>query len=272
MTEKMSISAERQTALKTVAGRLADVWASAGIIEGFAKAEIPRDRKEAYFAQDHMAAQIGQPCTGWKIGATTAKMREIGGHEDIIPGRLFPSTTFFTNAHTLDIGDCPNVRVETEFGFQLLQDLPLRDTPWAAEEITPHLRLHPSLEIIGNRYQPPTADNPVLSLMSIADNGGCVAGVFGDPVENWQHIDFLNHPVSFTVDDHPASENFFGEARCEPAKAIADLANLLASRGLSLQKGDMLLTGASTIPQPVEKGSSLVADFGELGRIEMSFT
>lgn len=266
------ISEERQAALSAVAIRLAKVWAHAGTIDGFSESEIPRDRPEAYFAQDQMAELIGQPCTGWKIGATSVKMREMEGHEDIIPGRLFPSTTHFANNLTLAIGGCPNTRVETEFGFRLLQDLPLREAEWTAEEITPHMLLHPALEVIGNRFNKHDVDPATLSRMGIADNGGGVAGVFGNPVEDWQQVDFRNHPVSFIVDGGPPSENFLGEMRCEPAQAIADLANLLAARGLSLHKDAMLLTGAATVPQPVGQGSSLVADFGALGRIEMNFT
>ena len=98
------ISDERQAALRAVAIRLAEVWANAGTIDGFSETEIPRDRPEAYFIQDQMAELIGQPCTGWKIGATSVKMREMEGHEDIIPGRLFPSTTQFANNLTLAIG------------------------------------------------------------------------------------------------------------------------------------------------------------------------
>lgn len=266
------ISEERQTALTAVATRLAAVWARTGLIDGFAEEEIPRDRTEAYFAQDHLAALIGQPCSGWKIGATSAKMRELEGHEDILPGRLFPSITHFANELTLDIGECPNARVETEFGFRLLKDLPLREAAWTAEEIAPHILLHPSLEIIGNRFKRPDLDPAILSRMGIVDNGGCLAGLFGDPVEDWQGIDFQNHPVSFIVDDNPPAENFLGEMRCQPPQAIAELANLLATRGLFLPKDSMLLTGTATVPQPVKKGSSLVADFGTLGQLKMSFT
>ena len=266
------ISEDRKADLAALAERLAAAWQAAGVMVGPDEAETPRDRPEAYFVQDRMAQIIGAPCTGWKIGATSAKMREIDGHDDIIPGRLFPSITHFGNAKTLSLGYCPNPRVETEFGFRIDATLPLRDDPWTAVEVAPHLTLHPAFEIIGNRFTMPGASAPVLSLMGIADNGGGVAAVFGDAVEDWRGIDYRHHPISFRVDDRPESENFLGEMRCEPTQAVADLANLLAGRGYHLSEGDMVLTGAATVPQPVAKGSRLTADYGALGRLALDFT
>ncbi len=265
------IITERQTALTAVADRLAEAWAAADVIAGFTDDEIPQDRPEAYFIQDRMAERIGTPPFGWKIGASSAKMREIDGHEDIIPGRLFASNTFFSKMLTLDLGNCPNTKVEAEFGFRLTKDLPLRDEIWTGEEIASHLQLHPALEVIGNRFTPPLLPQPVLSLISVADNGNGVAGVFGDKVQDWQGIDFLKHPISLIVDDQVPAENFLGEMRCDPPQAVADLANLLAARDLSLQKDMMILTGTATVPKPVRKGSALVADFGTLGTLEVNF-
>jgi 2-keto-4-pentenoate hydratase len=265
------IDENRTPVLEGLAERLAIAWKNASVIDGISEVERPRDRPEAYFAQDHMARSLGLPTTGWKIGATTAMMRKLGGHDGLIPGRLFPSTTHIADHHTLALGDCPNPKVETEFGVRLKADLPLRAAPWAAEEITPIISVHPALEIIGNRFRPSDVPQASLSMMAIADNGGCVAGVIGPEFENWQTIDFLNHPVSFSVDGGAASENFIGKDRCDPRQVVADLANLLAVRGLSLSAGDFLLTGAATVPQPVQKGSTLAADYGALGRLTMDF-
>jgi len=234
------IITERQTALTAVADRLAEAWAAADVIAGFTDDEIPQDRPEAYFIQDRMAERIGTPPFGWKIGASSA-------------------------------GNCPNTKVEAEFGFRLTKDLPLRDEIWTGEEIASHLQLHPALEVIGNRFTPPLLPQPVLSLISVADNGNGVAGVFGDKVQDWQGIDFLKHPISLIVDDQVPAENFLGEMRCDPPQAVADLANLLAARDLSLQKDMMILTGTATVPKPVRKGSALVADFGTLGTLEVNF-
>ena len=234
--------------------------------------DAPADRAEAYYTQDRVAEILGLPVMGWKIGATTAAMRERDGHEDIIPGRLFAPTTHFGNSLTLDLGECPNPRVETEFGFRLNADMPLRETPWTAEEITPLVTLYPALEVIGTRFEMPGAPPEVLSRMGVADNGICVAGIFGAPALDAASFDFAGHTVSFSVDGGAPSPDLLGVMRCDAREATAHLANLLAKRGEVLRAGDMLLTGTVTVPLAVGKGSHLVADFGALGRIEMRFT
>ena len=266
------IDNDRMPALTGFAERLAAAWKTSDAIDGVSEAETPRNRPEAYFVQDRMAETLGLETTGWKIGATTAMMRKLGGHDGLIPGRLFPPTTHLALHHTLSLGGCPNPKVETEFGIRLTADMPLRSAEWSADEVTPIISVHPALEIIGNRFQPSDVPQASLSLTSIADNGGCVAGVIGPAIEDWQQIDFLNHPVSFTVDDDAPSDNFLGPDRRDPREVVAEFANLLAARGLSLSAGEWLLTGAATVPQPVKKGSKMVADYGALGKITMDFT
>jgi len=199
-------------------------------------------------------------------------MRKRDEHEDIIPGRLFEPTVHFGTDLTIDLGDCPNPRVEPEFGFRLNADMPLRDGPWTPEEVAPLLTLHPALEVIGTRFEMPEASKSDLSLMGVADNGVCVAGVFGEAFDDSRSINFADHRVTFEVDGGEASPNLLGESRSDPYETIAHLANLLAKRGLSLKAGEMLLSGTVTVPQPVKKGGRMVADFGVLGRFEVAFT
>ena len=106
--------------LEALAGKLASAWLNQSLIEDLAKDELPQNRTEAYLAQDLMSKQIGQSITGWKVGATSAKMRELDGHTDVIPGRIFKSVTYHGRQVKLPIERFPRARVETEFAFRLL--------------------------------------------------------------------------------------------------------------------------------------------------------
>ena len=218
-----------------------------------------------------MAESLGYGITGWKVGATSAKMRELDGHDDVIPGRILAPTTYVGHHHDLPISRFPGARAETEFAFRLNGDLPLRDRPWSAEEIAPLATLHPAVEIIGHRYPKGKGAPKVGTLLTIADNGGGIGFVFGDPVTDWQDIDFQNHRISLRVDEAAEAENFLGDMRCVPIEALADLVNHLAARGCTLKSGDFVSTGAATVPQAVQAGSQVVADFGILGKIELRF-
>ena len=107
--------------------------------------------------------------------------------------------------------------------------------------------------------------------MTIADNGGGIGFVFGTAFHDWKNINFRNHSICLQVDDNPPAENFLGDMRCQPLEAVADLVNHLSSREISLRKGDFVSTGAATVPQPFLKGSYVTADFGIIGKIQITF-
>ena len=267
----MSPNQHRLKELKFLAEKLGRAWLHSSMIDESDLSELPKNRKEAYFIQDHMAEVIGESLSGWKVGATSEKMRELDGHDDVIPGRIFQSFTFVGPVHTLPFSRFLNARAETEFAFRLRESIPVRKKPWTPAELEDKAVLHPAIEIIGNRHQLRDALKSAKSLMTIADNGGGIGFVFGEGYENWQHLDFRNHTIRLQVDENPPAENFLGEMRCDPLEALADLVNHLRGRKIALEKGDFISTGAATVPQPFVRGARVKADFGIIGSIEILF-
>lgn len=257
--------------LNKLATELAGAWYTPAHPVNLARSAFPVDRTEAYYVQDQIHTLLDQGLAGWKVGATSQKMRDLDGHDDVIPGRIFATRSYLGARHNLPIVNFPNARVETEFAFRLTGVPGIRRTPWTAEELIPMMTLHPAIEIIGNRYVVEDASQAENSLLTIADNGGGMAFVFGNEVKDWQSIDFQNHFISLSVSGADAAENFLGELRCVPAKAVADLVNHLAKRGHAFRVGDFVSTGAATVPQPFLAGDNVVADFGSLGIIELQF-
>ena len=198
-------------------------------------------------------------------------MRELDGHDDVIPGRIFSPVTFVGPIQKLSIDQFPNARVETEFAFRINEDIPIREQKWTAEDLENKVCMHPAVEIIGNRHQLKSATKSEKSLMTIADNGGGIGFVFGTAFHDWKNFNFRNHSICLQVDDNPPAENFLGAMRCQPLEAVADLVNHLSSREISLMEGDFVSTGAATVPQPFLKGSFVKADFGIIGKIQITF-
>ena len=56
-----------------------------------------------------------------------------------------------------------------------------------------------------------------------------------------------------------------------PLNALAWLANHLAGRGHELKAGQWITTGAATGPLPAPVGSTVTADFADLGTVEVRF-
>ena len=96
--------------------------------------------------------------------------------------------------------------------------------------------------------------------------------VFGNEFDEWEHLNFKEHFISLEVDNNKPAENFFGDMRCQPLEAVADLINHLSTRKIYLKKGDFISTGAATVPQSFFKNSSVIADFGVIGKIKLTFT
>jgi 2-keto-4-pentenoate hydratase len=265
----MTIDPARIAGLDALAARLAAAWIARARIGGVADAERPANRAEAFAVQTRMLEAIGGAGSGWKVGATSVKMREIDGHDDIIPGRLLAASTFVGPVQRIEATRFPGARVEPEFAFRIERDLPARAAPYTAAEVAEAIVFLPAIEIIGDRYPRGPGAVKVDTLLTIADNGGGFGFVAGDPVADWRGIDFGYHHVSLRTGDGAESENFLGEMRAEPVEVVADLANMLGARGIGLTRGEFVTTGAAAVPQPLVAGSRVTADFGRLGRIEL---
>ncbi len=260
----------RETALAALARRLGEACLGCSRIADLQDADIPKNREEAYFVADRMALQIGEGMSGWKVGATSARMRELDGHSDVIPGRIFRSVTWEGDEVTLPIERFPGARAEAEFAFRVTEDV----TPAEIEDpgrMAGIAVLHPAIEIIGNRFLAKDLNAEQNSLMTVADNGGGIGFVFGAPFEDWQGLDLLNHEVRVSVGGGAPSDNFLGRMRGPPLQALCDMADHLAGRGFRLKAGDFVSTGAACVPQPIAKGSLVEADFGTLGAISARF-
>lgn len=261
----------RRENLSGLAAQLAEAWRTSSVLRDLNDSSLPVDREESYFVQDAMSDALNESLAGWKVGATSARMRELDGHDDVIPGRIFRSVTWQGERHRLPAARFPAARVETEFAFRLLTDLPIRDTAWTARELDTHVVFVPAVEIIGNRHDLSDRPAPVRSLMTIADNGGGIGFVFGQPVDDWRDVDFQQHHISLQIDGGVEADNFAGDMRCRPLEAVADLVAHLSARGYWLREGDFVSTGAATVPQAIKQGSHVLANFGTLGTITIDF-
>jgi len=57
----------------------------------------------------------------------------------------------------------------------------------------------------------------------------------------------------------------------DPVNAVAWLANKMWSYGVTLKKGEVILSGAFSAAPAAQKGDEFVADFGPLGKVAAKF-
>ena len=210
----------------------------------------------------------GEPC-GYKIACTNARVIDLLNTSGPFPGRLMTHSTFASGA-VLDPGDFRLRIMEAEFGFVIGKDAPISDTPYTADSIRPFIEAFiPSLEVVDHKYHDFTVVGENALIADNAIHGACV---FGDPVTDWQEVDFARWPVRLMVNGEEftlgTGENVLGD----PLYAMAWLANHLGSRDIMLRAGEKVSTGTAGAIYHADPGDTICADFGELGRVDLRFS
>jgi 2-keto-4-pentenoate hydratase len=231
----------------------------------------PRSLAEGYAVQEHLVRKLldrsGGTPIGYKIACTSdVAQRALGvdapffgvlmSHSTHQSGVTLPSSEFTVR--------CP----EVEFGFEMADDVPAGAT-YTPETIAPLIgRVVPGLEIVDHRYHDwKTVGAPSL----LADNAIHGAWVAGEPVAAWRHVDFATHPTALIVNGTRTFPGSGAAVLGNPLNVVAWLANELPKFGRGLRRGDRITTGLTTGVYLAAPGDHLAADFGPLGRVEMTF-
>jgi len=236
---------------------------------------IPRDfegrpttEDAAYDIQRDMIAASGLEPAGWKIGATTEPLLGVLGVDRPFLGPVF-------NEYTWRDGDAipfqSGYRLETEMTLCLKSDMPHRAEPYSRAECEAAVgSIFTSFEIIRFRFE---GEGAGASFRAVADCGVNAGMVLGPEVTDWSGLDLMNNPVSLSINgEHVVTgapnelmwEHIFGAAGWTANHSF------LEGRG-GLRAGDYLMTGTCTGMRPLERGDSVVADFGSMGTISATF-
>jgi 2-keto-4-pentenoate hydratase len=239
------------------------------VIEALPDSCRPQSLAEGYEVQHAFRAIWPDTVAGWKIGATAVPTMDKFGVKEPMYGPFFGSNVFMSPAKT----SAPTrnaMTLESEFAYRLGRDLPARATPYSREEIVAAIdAIMPAFEIVGTRYmQVPFHDAGSV----VADCMLNAAMVLGSPTTDWKGLDIPNHPVRLTIDGAVAGEGTGSDPLGDPRKVLDWVINTLSAGGIELKEGAILSTGTCTGMVPIKPGQRAIADFGELGKIEVCFT
>ncbi len=224
--------------------------------------------EDGYGIQDAFMASWNKPLAGWKVGATAPKVQEVYGVEEPFYGPFYAPDVFASPAHP-HAATFGHHCIECEFAFRFAHDLPARDEPYAREEILDAVDvIIPAFELISPRFDSLLQNNVGLAAADCGLNGGLVVG---EPYADWRDLDLATHPVVLAVDSEQIAEGTGANVLGHPYNVLDWLANTLPKRGLGLKAGEIVSTGTCTGFHYVEPGQLAVADYGTLGRIEVTF-
>ena len=231
----------------------------------------PRDLTDAYSIQSEFvgmrAETLGQ-VTGYKIALTTPAMRKMVGVNDSIAGDMLDKT-IHRGAARVRAADYVRLLIEFEIAFEIAEDLPVIDAPYSRERIARSVAAAmPAIELADDR----NADYSKLAanaLMLVADNVWNEGAVLGKPVRDWKKLDLAALHGVAVINGKKVGDGYGRDVMGHPLDALAWLANNLASRGLGLWRGDVVITGSLVTSKFPKAGDAVRFDAGPLGAVEL---
>jgi 2-keto-4-pentenoate hydratase len=218
---------------------------------------------------DRLLEKHGGRAVGYKVACTNKLAQELLGTDTPFYGRLLSPFVYQSPAR-LKARDFSMRVIEAEFSFQLAADLPQESAPYDRESVADAVAaVMPSIELVDTRYTVWT-EVPLPSLIS--DNGCNSGWVQGKAIEEWHHIDLASHAVRLSVNGAEKLNGSGAAVLGHPLNSLVWLANTLCEQGKALKAGDLVSTGVCTDIYLAEPGDEIVADFGTLGVVEVSFS
>jgi len=230
----------------------------------------PATREDAYAIQALLERRTTAPLFGWKIAATSRAGQIHIGVDAPIAGRLLAEQAQQSGASMPLTGNEMRV-AEPEFAFRMARDLPPRAQAYTVDEVMDAVAtLHPAIEVPDSRYQDfAHVGAPQL----IADNACAHRFVLGPATTaSWRAIDLVEHAVAAEVTGKLQRDGKGANVLGDPRLALTWLANELSGLSITLRRGQVITTGTCMVPLKVAAGDEVVADFGPLGRVSVSFT
>ena len=200
---------------------------------------------------------------GHKVGLTSKAMQEMLGVDEPDYGHIFDEI-LIEDGDELKADRLIAPRAEPEIAFVLGRDL-AGDEIDAEQVIRSTAHVLPSLEIIDSRI----ADWKIGLVDTVADNASCARVVLGTLHTPVNRVNLPTVSVTMKVNGAVAGEGTGSAVLGNPAEAVAWLANAVAAYGVTLKAGHVILPGAMCRAADIGAGDHVVADFGELGTVEV---
>jgi 2-oxopent-4-enoate/cis-2-oxohex-4-enoate hydratase len=190
----------------------------------------------------------GERVVGKKIGVTSKAVQDmLGVHQ--------PDFGFLTDwMHVegdidVDAKALIAPRAEAEIAFILKEGLNgpgvTADQVIAATEF-----IAPCFEIVDSRIK----DWKIGIVDTVADNASCGVFILGEARADPRVHDLPSLHVTVTKNGAPLSEGYGSAVQGDPAQAVAWLANTLGAYGVTLDAGDIILSGSLVPLEPAVKG------------------
>ena len=250
--------------IQTAVQRLIEAQSSHRALAPLSATEGDFTLEHAYAVQDALRAELdrrGQRSIGWKLGATSASGQAVMGVREPACGFLMPRR--YVSGAEVSAGEFVNLAVEAEVAFRMRTRLAgpgvTADTALLAVEGAVAALELPDFIFSG---RPGVADFVASSVIAKAI-------VIGSRLAPLSAFDVSSEEVVYQHNGEVVGTYTAAEVMGNPLNALAWLANHLAARGLTLEPGDVVMSGAISKMLRPKVGDTIRADFAHLGSVSV---
>jgi len=244
--------------IETLANKLDTAWRTNTPIPPITESDGITDVKTAYAIQSHwtnMRLERGEKIVGRKIGLTSKAIQQQLGVNEPDYGTLWQSSFYeaLNGKVNISAGDFLQPRIEGEVAFLIGKSLREPNiTPEQILDATEACAL--GIEIVASRI----ADWKIKLVDTIADNASYGGFTLGSWDKQMRAADLAALAMTIHHNGVPAAEGLGSAALGHPATSTAWLANKLLEFGVSLEPGDVVISGGITKMIPVKAGDEFV--------------
>ena len=131
----------------------------------------------------------------------------------------------------------------------------------AQDVIAATLAIAPCFEIVDSRIE-----NWKIGIIdTVADNASCGVFILGEARADPRDHDLADLHVTVRKNGEPLSEGYGAAVQGSPAAAVAWLANTLGAYGVTLDAGDIILSGSLVPLEPAAKGDIFEMELHGIG-------
>jgi 2-keto-4-pentenoate hydratase len=258
----------KDTLLQSIAVNLWECYTSRKTIPPVTKEYPDLDLDDAYRIQLRtvkLAADSGRKVAGKKIGLTSKPMQEMFGISTPDYGHLYDSM-IWSEESRIAVSSLHRPRIEPEIAFILGEDLKgpgvgLTDVFRATAGLIP------CFEIIDSRIR----NWEITIVDSVSDNASAALITLGGTTGDIRDFDLKNIGLIVEKNGEIAALSAGAAVMGHPALSVAWLANKLGEYGVSLRKGEIILSGSFTKAFDAVPGDVFTASFDRLGRVKAAF-
>ena len=251
--------------IQNAVDRMLDSRSSHRLLAPFSESVDEFSIAQAYAIQDALRADFnrrGERPIGWKLGATSQAGQTVMGVTEPACGFLLPAR--YGSGADVSLGGYVDFRVEAEVVFKMGTKL-VGPGITAATAVLAVEGAGAALELLDFVFSGKPRGPDFIANSIVAK-----AIAVGSSLVPARGLDLAREEVIYEHNGEVVGTYTAAEVMGNPLNALAWLANHLATRGLTLEPGDLVMSGAISKMLRPKAGDTVRARFARLGSVSIN--